>query len=106
MKQIGRRLKAARERAGLTQEDAADHMGVRRSTVANWEAARHLPSLVQFRQLLTLYAASPYMILYGKASPMSLLPEEQDELMSAVRHASVSLRLKVSMAVTMLAVED
>ena len=37
---IGARIKAARERAGLTQASLAERVGVTRSAVAQWETGR------------------------------------------------------------------
>jgi transcriptional regulator with XRE-family HTH domain len=102
---IGRRLRDARERAGLSQEDAATNLDVGRGTVANWEAGRHLPNLIHFRQLLTMYVASPYQILYG-SSRMRLSEAEMEELERLTAHASIGLRLKISTVLTLLAVED
>lgn len=34
---IGQKLKQARAKAGLTQEQAAEALGVARQTVSNWE---------------------------------------------------------------------
>lgn len=36
-KEIGRRVKIARKKAGLTQQEFAERLDVSRSTVANWE---------------------------------------------------------------------
>ncbi|MDQ3217677.1 MAG: helix-turn-helix domain-containing protein [Actinomycetota bacterium] len=40
----GRKLKAARESNGLTQQELADHIGVGHRTVWGWEHQRHAPS--------------------------------------------------------------
>ena len=41
---IGRKIKAAREGAGLTQEDLAERMEVSRQAVSKWEADLSRPS--------------------------------------------------------------
>ena len=41
---LGRRLRAAREALGLTQEQAAEVLGVARTTVARWETGAHRPT--------------------------------------------------------------
>lgn len=105
MVEIGRRLRLAREKVGISQDEAASQVGVNRTTLANWEAGRHQPNLVQFRVLLTLYATSPYQILYGTAR-QQLSPEEREELMHLAAKASVGLQLKISMALTLLTVEE
>jgi transcriptional regulator with XRE-family HTH domain len=90
--------------AMVTQQNAADGVGVQRATIANWESGRFLPALVQFRALLTLYAASPYFILYG-SSRVGLSDDERDELQRLTRKASIGLQMKISLVLTMLAVE-
>ncbi len=37
-------IKKRRERAGLTQDELADLIGVTKQTVSNWETGRHKPS--------------------------------------------------------------
>ena len=36
-------LKASRERLGLTQEQVADMLGIKQSTVSGWESGRRIP---------------------------------------------------------------
>ena len=36
-------IKKAREKAGFTQQDLADELGVSQSTVATWETQKSLP---------------------------------------------------------------
>jgi transcriptional regulator with XRE-family HTH domain len=41
--EIGRRIRKARQVAGMTQAELAGKIGVSESTVANWEKGRHFP---------------------------------------------------------------
>ena len=43
----------ARRRAGLTQAELADRLGVARSTVARWEMRRTVPSYETLRDVAT-----------------------------------------------------
>ena len=49
----GSQLVMLRQKAGVTQKDLADTLGVSEQTVRNWEHGRHTPllSLVQFKLL-------------------------------------------------------
>ena len=47
---LDRRLKAARERAGIDQLDMAARLGVARTTVSNWERGVSEPNVTQFVQ--------------------------------------------------------
>ena len=51
---IGRKIKAAREGAGLTQEDLAEHMEVSRQAVSKWEADLSRPSSENLLRLCKL----------------------------------------------------
>lgn len=57
VKGLGERLKAAREAAGITQEDAANSLGVVSLTMRRWEHNQNTPPVG------TLYAMAK---LYGK----------------------------------------
>src|SRR6266545_4094692 len=52
---VGERLRAAREAAGLTQEQVAELMGVSRPAVSLLEAGRTRLDSLTLRQLATLY---------------------------------------------------
>lgn len=40
---IGVKIKNARIKANLTQEQAAETLGVSRQTISNWENEKHIP---------------------------------------------------------------
>lgn len=48
-------MKAARTNAGLTQQQAAERLGVNKVTLINWEKGRYYPSILQWAQLCRLY---------------------------------------------------
>lgn len=106
---MGERLKQARERVGLTQEEVAEHlrqqggsMGVRRPTVSNWENGRNMPCLVQFRELCALYGVTGYQIMFGKVQ-FEMSMAESRELAQALRNCSPGLRLRVDVLLSLLA---
>lgn len=51
-------LKAARVNAGLTQEQAADEIGVSRDVISNWESARTYPNVMNLKQIERVYGVS------------------------------------------------
>ncbi len=53
--ELGRRLRAARENAGLTQENAAEVLGVTRAAVAQLELGERAPNSLQLARLADLY---------------------------------------------------
>lgn len=54
-KAIGAELKRLREAADLTQEKAAERLGIPISTLRNWEQGRTAPSLFVVKQLKAAY---------------------------------------------------
>lgn len=55
MKALGQNLKESRKRAGMTQEQAAEAIGVIPLTISNWEMGKKSPTLNTFIKLLNLY---------------------------------------------------
>ena len=48
-------LAAARVNADLTQDEAADKMGVSRQTIVNWEKGRVIPGIPEMAMLSRIY---------------------------------------------------
>lgn len=55
---IGKKLRDARNAAGLTQESAAESLGVSRQTVSNWETGKTYPDIVSVIRMSDLYSVS------------------------------------------------
>lgn len=101
MAEVGTRLRAARERIGMTQAEAAGLAGVKRPAVSNWEAGRSLPNLLQFRSLLTSYGGTAFELLYG-SNPFSLTRSEAIELGQAAKGFSPGLQRRMDLMLTVL----
>lgn len=56
--ELGNKLKEARSNAGLKQEELANHLGVSRQTVSNWENNRSYPDIASILKLSDLYGLS------------------------------------------------
>lgn len=52
---IGNKLRNLRLRNRMSQEEVADHLGVKQSTVHNWESSKSLPGINQIPELAVLY---------------------------------------------------
>ena len=63
--EVGSRLKAARELAGLSQQAVADRFGKNKATVSAWETGRGDPGIYQFRDLAKLYKTNVSQLLEG-----------------------------------------
>lgn len=55
---VGNRLRAARERSGLSQQEVADHLGLQRTAVTLIESGQRHVSTTELAQLATLYRRS------------------------------------------------
>ena len=62
--EVGRRLRAAREAGGWSQQEVADDVGITRSHIANLEAGRRLlPSLESLYELAASLCVNPKDLL-------------------------------------------
>lgn len=62
---IGQKLREARLRSNLTQEQAADALRVSRQTVSNWETGKTYPDIVSVIRMSDLYKVSLDHLLKG-----------------------------------------
>jgi len=61
---VGLRLKAERERNGLSQVQVADHFGVGKGTVSAWETGIGDPGIYRLRDLAKLYGVATDALLF------------------------------------------
>lgn len=62
---IGQRLKEARQGAKLSQADVATELGVQRQTVSAWERGKSLPGGAEWFKLGLMYGRSLDYLVYG-----------------------------------------
>jgi transcriptional regulator with XRE-family HTH domain len=55
---LGQNLQRAREAAGLTQLDVAEHFVINKATVSAWETSRGVPDALRLHALARLYGTS------------------------------------------------
>lgn len=67
---LGRRLKAARERRGLSQQSAAEALDVPRTALTNIEAGTRSVSTLELTRLAQVYGIVPGALLAERASEM------------------------------------
>lgn len=65
-KLLGQRLKTARREAKLSQEFAAEMLGVTRQSVSAWETGASCPSATQLAELAALYCVCAHALLFGE----------------------------------------
>ena len=71
---VGARLRAARERAGLTQAAAAEAIGVARTTLVALEKEQRRPRIGEIQELAQRYGTSANALLRREAAHVDLTP--------------------------------
>lgn len=86
---IGAKLRAARQKSAMTQEQAAEQLGVSRQTVSNWENNRTYPDIISVVRMSDLYAISLDALLKEEEKTMSdyteYLAQQTDTVQSKKR---------------------
>ena len=65
---IGQRIKAARKKCGMTQEQLANLIGIKRATISKYESGLIEPSVTQIRKLASWLGVDFYSLLGSKNS--------------------------------------
>ena len=61
----GQKLKDARKRKHITQQELADYLGVHRTTIANYEMTRRKPTIMEFKKLASKLGVDLNYLLEG-----------------------------------------
>lgn len=80
--EIGRQLKNARTRSGLTQEKVAEEIHVSRQTISNWENEKSYPDIINIIELSNLYSISLDDLLKGDEKMIKHLEESTNVVKS------------------------
>ncbi len=99
--ELGEIIKAARKDSGLTQEQAAEALGVSRQTLSNWERGKTYPDIVSVIKMSDLYCVSLDRLLKEEKKEersmdktyMEFLQESTDVVRSESRKAEMALIL-------------
>ena len=87
--ELGEKLKNARRERGLSQEQAAEALGVSRQTVSNWETGKTYPDILSAIRMSDLYAVSMDRLLKEETtvenSYAAYLKESEDTVKSHER---------------------
>ena len=93
---IGSKIKKSRADAKITQEQAAQALGISRQTISNWENERSYPDIVSVLKMSELYSVSLDYLLKGEG-PMkdylAYIEESTNTVKSKVRLSKLLLVL-------------
>ena len=83
--EIGSKLKSARNSIGLTQEQAAEALGVSRQTISNWENNKSYPDIISVIKMSDIYSVSLDHLLKEENSMKHTYQEFLEESTNTVR---------------------
>lgn len=83
--EIGSKLKNARNKNGLTQEQAAEVLGVSRQTISNWENNRSYPDIISVIKMSDIYSVSLDHLLKEEKSMNQTYQEFLEESTNTVK---------------------
>ena len=100
--EIGTIIRNARNEASLTQEQAAESLGVSRQTISNWENNKSYPDIISVIIMSDLYSVSLDCLLKEETSMKQTYKEYLSESTNAVKsHSRLS---KLSLVLTTLGI--
>lgn len=80
---LGEKLISLRKKSGLSQEEAAEKLGVSRQTISKWETNQTVPELIKAKLLSELYNVSyDYLVsgsdISGDVTSIEMIVDEID----------------------------
>ena len=94
---ISEKLKEARQKTGMTQDQIAEKIMVSRVTVSNWENGKSLPDIVSLISLSDLYSISLDELVKGDSKMTEKVKKD-------ARNADSNRRLILAVAILVIAV--
>lgn len=82
--QVGKRIKDARIRQGLTTQEFADRIGAARSTIYGWESGSSLPESKYFKAIREVLLIS-IDELFGLSDDDLVLSDEEKDIIRSYR---------------------
>lgn len=83
--EIGSKLKNARNEKGITQEQAAELLGVSRQTISNWENNKSYPDIISVIKMSNVYSVSLDHLLKEETSMKQTYQEFLEESTNTVK---------------------
>ncbi len=96
--EIGAIIKKARNEAKLTQEEAAEALGVSRQTVSNWETGKFYPDIISVIKMSDLYSVSLDCLLKEETSMKQTYREYLEESTNIVKSRERQEKLMLVLA--------
>jgi len=100
--EIGAIIRNARNNAKLSQEQAAEALGVSRQTISNWENGKSYPDIISVIRMSDLYSVSLDQLLKEESSMKQTYKEYLEESTNVVK--SNERKSKLILVMTMLGI--
>lgn len=100
--EIGKKLKNARIKTGLTQEKAAEEIDVSRQTISNWENEKSYPDIISVIALSDLYSVSLDELLKGDQKMAEHL-EESTNVVKSNKKLTGAIILNIVLMILLIA---
>ena len=101
---IGRTIARERRRAGITQEQLADHLGVSKAAVSKWELGRTLPDVQSMLLLANLFGTTIDEMVRGDVDEMREMVEKGEQRRKAFAIALGAVEVTVIAVLAFMAV--
>ena len=95
--EIGKLIRKARNESALTQEQAAEFLGVSRQTISNWENGKSYPDIISVIKMSDLYSVSLDYLLKEETSMNQTYKEFLEESTNTVKSREKLSRLSLSL---------
>lgn len=99
--EIGKKLKNARIKSNLTQEEVAEKVLVSRQTISNWENEKSYPDIISVIKLSDLYSMSLDDLLKGDKKMIEHL-EESTNVVKSNRKLVVAVIINIVLFLSLL----
>ncbi len=100
--EIGTIIRNARNESGLSQEQAAEALGVSRQTVSNWETGKSYPDIISVIRMSDLYSVSLDHLLKEESSVKQTYKEYLEDSTNVVK--SNERKSKLILVLTVLGI--
>ncbi len=94
--EISEKLKEARQKAGMTQDQVAEKIMVSRVTVSHWENGKSLPDIVSLISLSDLYSISLDELLKGDSKMTEKVKKDAKEAKNNKRLIGITAILVIA----------
>ena len=95
---IAERLQELRKKAGYSQEQVAEMLGISRQAISKWESGQGNPEIDNVIKLTEIYDVSADYILFGKESSTIVTTSEKKRLSKEARKTIGIISIIAAMA--------